>query len=100
MNSFNQIAIIGSTASGKTAKAIEYAKKNNANILSLDSLAIYKEIDIVSAKPTLKEQDGVKHFGLDIIYPNDSFDVTLFIKLYKEAKTESIKEGKSLVIVG
>jgi len=100
MNSFCQIAIIGSTASGKTAKAIEYAKKNNANILSLDSLAIYKEIDIVSAKPTLKEQDGVKHFGLDIIYPNDSFDVTLFIKLYKEAKTESIKEGKSLVIVG
>jgi len=100
MNSFCQIAIIGSTASGKTAKAIEYAKKNNANILSLDSLAIYKEIDIVSAKPTLKERDGVKHFGLDIIYPNDSFDVTLFIKLYKEAKTESIKEGKSLVIVG
>ena len=100
MNSFNQIAIIGSTASGKTAKAIEYAKKNNANILSLDSLAIYKEIDIVSAKPTLKERDGVKHFGLDIIYPNDSFDVTLFIKLYKEAKTDSIKEGKSLVIVG
>ena len=100
MNSFSQIAIIGSTASGKTAKAIEYAKKNNANILSLDSLAIYKEIDIVSAKPTLKERDGVKHFGLDIIYPNDSFDVTLFIKLYKEAKTDSIKEGKSLVIVG
>jgi tRNA dimethylallyltransferase len=100
MNSFCQIAIIGSTASGKTAKAIEYAKKNNANILSLDSLAIYKEIDIVSAKPTLKERDGVKHFGLDIIYPNDSFDVTLFIKLYKEAKTESIKEDKSLVIVG
>jgi len=62
-------------------------------------LGVYS-LGVASAKPTLKERDGVKHFGLDIIYPNDSFDVTLFIKLYKEAKTDSIKEGKSLVIVG
>ena len=100
MKKFQQLALIGSTASGKTALAIEYAKKNNANILSLDSLAIYKEIDIVSAKPTVEEQEGIRHFGLDVIYPHEAFDVTTFIKLYHEAKKDSIKEGKNLIIVG
>jgi tRNA dimethylallyltransferase len=97
---FKQIALIGSTASGKTALAIEYAQKQSANILSLDSLAIYKEIDIVSAKPTVEERVGVKHYGIDVIYPNESFDVTLFIELYKQAREESIAEGRGLVIVG
>ena len=100
MKDFQQIAIIGSTASGKTALAIEYAKKNSANILSLDSLAIYKEIDIVSAKPTVEEREGVKHFGIDVIYPNEAFDVTTFMRLYHEAKEASQQEGKGLVIVG
>jgi len=100
MSSFKQIALIGSTASGKTALAIEYAKKNSANILSLDSLAIYKEIDIVSAKPTIEERDGVKHFGIDCIYPYENFDVTTFIKLYHNAREVSMEEKKGLVIVG
>ena len=100
MKDFQQIAIIGSTASGKTALAIEYAKKNSANILSLDSLAIYKEIDIVSAKPTIEEREGIKHFGIDVIYPNEAFDVTTFMKLYHKAKEASQQEGKGLVIVG
>ena len=95
-----QIAFIGSTASGKSALALKYAKRFGANILSLDSLAIYKEIDIVSAKPTLKERDGILHFGIDEIYPNEHFDVTLFINLYNRARRESIKEGRELVIVG
>lgn len=51
-----EIAIIGSTASGKTALSIELANKTNSIILSLDSLCVYKEIDIVSAKPTLEEK--------------------------------------------
>ncbi|NEW60171.1 tRNA (adenosine(37)-N6)-dimethylallyltransferase MiaA [Sulfurovum sp. bin170] len=100
MRSFKQIAIIGPTASGKTALAIEYAKRNHANILSLDSLAIYREIDIVSAKATIEERGGVRHFGLDVIYPNEPFDVTIFMRLYQEAKASSINEGKNLVIVG
>ncbi len=100
MKSFKQLAIIGSTASGKTALSIELAQKIDANILSLDSLAIYKEIDIASAKPTIQERGGVKHFGIDILYPNESFDVTTFIQLYKEAREESIQERKNLIIVG
>jgi len=100
MISFKQLALIGSTASGKTNLAISYAKKFNCNILSLDSLAIYKEINIVSAKPTKEEQEGIQHFGIDILYPNEAFDVTTFIQCYKEAKEQSIKENKGLIIVG
>ena len=100
MKNFQQLALIGSTASGKTALSIDLAKKINANILSLDSLAIFKEIDIASAKPTKQERQGVKHFGIDILYPNEPFDVTTFVKLYQKAKEHSIKESKNLIIVG
>ena len=79
-----QIAIIAPTASGKTTLSIQMAKKTNSIILSLDSLSIYKEINIVSAKPTKKEQDGIIHFGVDEIYPNETFDVAKFLKLYKK----------------
>lgn len=72
----------------------------NAYILSIDSLSIYKEIDIVSAKPTLEEREGIEHFGLDYLYPNESFDVTTFIKLYHEVYHKASQEGKNLVIVG
>ncbi len=100
MKKLQQLAIIGSTASGKTALSIDIAKKIDANILSLDSLSIYKEIDIASAKPTKEERQGITHFGIDVLYPNEPFDVTTFVKLYKKAKEESIKEGKELIIVG
>ncbi len=100
MNLFRQIALIAPTASGKTALSIELAQRYNLNILSLDSLAIYKEIDIASAKPTIKERDGVKHFGIDVIYPNEKFSVATFIKLYQQAKEESIRDKRGLIIVG
>ena len=100
MQNFQQLALIGSTASGKTSLAIKVAHKMNAYILSLDSLSIYKGINIVSAKPTLKEQDGIKHFGIDVIYPNEDFDVTTFIKLYHEVYTLCLQKGKNLIIVG
>ena len=95
-----EIAILGPTASGKTALSIDLAKKLNANILSLDSLSIYKEIDIASAKPTLQERSGVKHFGIDVLHVNEKFNVTTFFKLYQEAKEQSQQEGKNLIIVG
>jgi len=100
MQNFQQLAIIGSTASGKTSLAIRVAHKMNAHILSLDSLSIYKEIDIVSAKPSMEERDGIKHFGIDVLYPNEGFDVTTFIKLYHEVYSLCLQEEKNLVIVG
>jgi len=95
-----EIAILGATASGKTSLAIEVAKEFGANILSLDSLSIYKEVDIVSAKPTLQEREGIKHFGIDELYIDQPFSVATFFKLYKNAKEISIKENKHLIIVG
>ena len=95
-----QIALLGSTASGKTKLSIELAKVTNSIILSLDSLSIYKEIDIVSAKPTLKEREGIKHFGISVISPNDSFDVKKFFEIYLESKEYAQKFNKNLIIVG
>ena len=76
MKTFEQLALIGPTASGKTALSIKIAQQMNAYILSLDSLSIYKEIDIVSAKPTLEERAGILHFGMDYLYPDESFDAS------------------------
>ena len=100
LKSIKQLALIGSTASGKTSLTIKVAQHLDAHILSLDSLSIYKEIDIVSAKPTLEEQHGIKHFGIDYIYPNENFDVTTFIGLYHEVYKKCQEEDKNLVIVG
>lgn len=94
------IAILGPTACGKTALSIDIALRHNCNILSLDSLSIYKEIDIASAKPSVEERQGIVHFGIDVLSPSEHFDVTMFFDLYKQAKEASLQEGKHLVIVG
>ncbi len=95
-----QIAIIGPTASGKSDLAIEMALKHNAYILSIDSLSIYKEIDIASAKPSADELAKVKHLGVNTIYLDVHFSVAIFIELYKEAVEEAKRDGKNLIIVG
>ena len=95
-----QLAIIGPTASGKSDLAIKIAKKIDAYILSIDSLSIYKEIDIVAAKPSKDELTEIKHFGIDEIYPNENFSVDIFIKLYKDVKATCKRDSKNLVIVG
>ncbi|NQY20821.1 MAG: tRNA (adenosine(37)-N6)-dimethylallyltransferase MiaA [Campylobacteraceae bacterium] len=95
-----EIAIIGPTASGKTSLSIEMAHKTNSIILSVDSLSVYKKIDIASAKPTLKERDGIKHFGIDEVYPDQKFDVMEFITCYKRAKSYAEDNSKNLIIVG
>ncbi|QOY54357.1 tRNA (adenosine(37)-N6)-dimethylallyltransferase MiaA [Candidatus Sulfurimonas marisnigri] len=95
-----QLAIIGPTASGKSDLAINIAKKTDAYILSIDSLSIYKEIDIVSAKPSSTELNSVKHFGINVIDPDEYFSVNIFIDLYKELLSTCRSENKNLIIVG
>jgi tRNA dimethylallyltransferase len=95
-----QLAIIGPTASGKSDLAIKIALKINAYILSIDSLSVYKEIDIVSAKPSADELKLVKHFGVDVLNPDEYFSVDIFIDLYKEVIKQCKKDSKNLVIVG
>ncbi len=95
-----QLAIIGPTASGKSDLSLEIAHKHNAFILSIDSLSIYKEIDIASAKPSNEELLHVKHFGINEIAVNESFSVEIFIDIYKNAYQEALKNDKNLIIVG
>jgi len=95
-----QIAIIGPTASGKSDVALELAHKHNAYILSIDSLSIYKEIDIVSAKPSADELKSIKHFGINEINPDKHFDVSNFIEYYHRAKDAAKDNNKNLIIVG
>jgi tRNA dimethylallyltransferase len=95
-----EIAIIGSTASGKTALSLQIAHITNSVILSLDSLCVYKDIEIASAKPTLEERGDIIHFGIDEVYPNEEFDVIKFIELYKRTKEYCLLENKNLIIVG
>ncbi|WP_457563092.1 tRNA (adenosine(37)-N6)-dimethylallyltransferase MiaA [Caminibacter pacificus] len=87
-------AIIGPTASGKSDLAIKLAKKLGYEILSLDSLSIYKEVDIASAKPSKEELKEVKHYGINEIYPDEKFDVSKFIEIYKKIP------HKNIIIVG
>lgn len=95
-----EIAIIGSTASGKTGLSLEIAQKTNSIILSLDSLSVYREIDIASAKPTKQERGDIIHFGINEVLPNEEFDVIQFIDCYKKAKEFAQKNNKNLIIVG
>ena len=73
--------ITGATASGKTKISINLAKKINAEIICADSRIVYKNLDIVSAKPTLEEQNGVVHHLIDILEPTVDFSAGDFSRL-------------------
>jgi len=95
-----QIAIIGPTASGKTSLCLTLANKLDAEILSLDSLSIYKDIDIASAKPNKEQLASIKHHGINIISPNQKFDITMYSKLYTEVYSSCKSRDKNLIIAG
>ena len=97
---FKEFAIIGTTASGKSDLAFELAKKLNGVILSLDSLALYKEIDIASAKPNKEQLEAIKHFGVNEIYPDEEFSVGAFFEIYKNAKNFARLQDCPLIITG
>ena len=72
------IVVVGPTAVGKTKISIELAKRYNLDVISGDSVAVYKRLDIGSAKPTKEEMDGVKHHLIDVLEPTEQFDVATF----------------------
>ena len=94
------IVICGPTASGKTALSIELAKKINGEIISCDSMQIYKEMDIGTAKPSIEEMQGIKHYMIDIISPYERFSVADYKKQAKEAIREVLNKGKTPIVVG
>ncbi|MBD3806115.1 tRNA (adenosine(37)-N6)-dimethylallyltransferase MiaA [Sulfuricurvum sp.] len=95
-----QLAIIGSTASGKSDFALALAQKHNAIILSIDSLSIYRKIDIASAKPSQDELSLVPHFGINRLNPDETASVMTFIDEYRAIDECAKNEGKNIIIVG
>ncbi len=94
------IVICGPTASGKTSLSIELAKKINGEIVSSDSMQIYKYMDIGTAKPTKEEMQGIKHYLVDFVEPDQRYSVADFKKDAETAIEEILKKGKTPIIVG
>ena len=93
-------AIVGPTASGKTSFAIDYARKNNGEIISADSRLVYKGFDIGTAKPTADEMQGIKHYLIDIVEPFESYSVAQYVNDAQNAIDEIVAKGKLPIIAG
>lgn len=94
------IVIGGPTASGKTSLSIELAKKINGQIVSADSMQIYKDMNIGTAKPDQEEMQGIKHYLLDCISPEQRYSVADYKLQAKKAIQEILNDGKVPIIVG
>lgn len=94
------VVIVGPTASGKTAISIELAKKINGEIISSDSMQIYKDMDIGTAKVTKEEAEGIKHYLIDCVSPDERYTVSDFKKDAENAIKEILNKGKTPIVVG
>ena len=94
------IILTGPTAVGKTALSINLAKAVNGEIISADSMQIYKEMNIGTAKILPEEMQGVPHFLVDELNPDEEFNVTVFQKKAKEAMADIYSRGKIPILVG
>ncbi len=94
------IVICGPTASGKTALSVELAKQINGEIVSADSMQIYKDMNIGTAKPTKEEMQGIKHYMMDFLSPDKRYSVADFKIEAKKAIRKIIQEGKIPIVVG
>ena len=94
------IIITGPTASGKTSLSIELAKKINGEIICADSMQVYKQMNIGTAKPTLDEMKGIKHYMLDVVNPDEDFNVAKYKELAEKCIDEILNKDKVPILVG
>ena len=94
------ICIAGPTASGKTALSIAMAKQLSGEIISCDSMQIYKGMDIGTAKPTKEEMDGIPHHMLDVAEPWEDFSVSRYCEQADPIITDILSRGKTVIIAG
>ncbi len=99
-NKIPLVAVVGPTASGKTDIAIDIALKYNGEIVSMDSMQIYKYMDIGTAKPDREEMRGIPHHMLDCVLPGEVFTANDYVRLAKNIITDIYKRGKLPVICG
>ena len=94
------IAVVGATASGKTAYATDLAKKIDGEIVSADSRLVYKDMNIGTAKPSTDEMGVIPHYMIDIVEPTFDFTAGLYAKQAKKHINEILKRGKTPIIAG
>ena len=99
-NKIPLLVIAGPTASGKTACAVELAKIYDGEIVSADSMQIYKGLSIATAKPTKEEMQGVPHYLVDFLEPEQAFSVADYVKLAGERIREIHSRGKVPILCG
>ncbi len=99
-NSLNSIIICGATASGKTDLAVSLAKKLNTEVISADSMLIYKGLDIGTAKPTVEEMQGIKHHLIDVVDVFDNFSVSDYEEKAAPILDGLVKNGKTPIVCG
>lgn len=100
MEKMNLVAIVGPTAVGKTSLAIQLAQELKGEIVSADSMQIYKYMDIGTAKPTVEERQGIPHYMMDIIEPDESFNAALYQQGAKKAIKTIYDNNKLPILVG
>ena len=96
----NIICIAGPTASGKTALAVELAKEVNGEVVSCDSMQVYKRMDIGTAKPTVEEQQGIVHHMIDVAEPWEDFSVSKYCAMATPIVEDILRRGKTAIIAG
>ena len=96
----NIICVVGPTASGKTKMAIELAKAYNGEVLSCDSMQIYRRMDIGTAKPTTAEMDGIPHHMIDVAEPDEAFSVGRYVEMAEPILQDILSRGKRCIICG
>lgn len=99
-NSIKVISIVGPTASGKTKLAVKLAQRFNGEIVSADSMQIYKGMQIATAKPTADETEGIKHHLIDFVSPDETYSVAMFVKDASRCIADINSRGKLSFIVG
>ena len=96
----NIICIPGPTASGKTALAVELAKELNGEVVSCDSMQVYRRMDIGTAKPSREEMQGIPHHMIDVCEPDEDFSVSRYCSMASDAIDDIVSRGKTAIIAG
>ena len=92
--------IAGPTASGKTSFSIRLAKEYNCEIIGMDSMQIYRGMDIGTAKPTQEEMQGIPHHMIDVADPREGFSVAMYQEMAEKAAEDILQRGKQPLFVG
>jgi tRNA dimethylallyltransferase len=92
--------LTGPTAVGKTESALRWAERHDAEIISCDSVCVYRGMDVGSAKPTADEQRRVRHHGLDLVAPDERYSVSQYVDMARNAIAEAHGRGKRILVTG